>query len=56
MGVLDCVILGVIALILGLAGGYILRVRKKGTKCIGCPDSCCSTQNFCPGCNGCSQK
>ncbi len=56
MGIMDYVILGVIVAILALAGWYIVRSKKQGKKCIGCPDGCCSTQNTCPGCNGCCEK
>ena len=42
----------ILALILGLALRYILRARKRGAKCIGCPygDSCPAR-----GRSGCSQ-
>lgn len=56
MTALDYVVLAVVAAILGLAAWYIVRSKKKGTKCIGCPNGCCSTQNSCPGCNGCCEK
>ena len=46
------VLLGVI---LGGAAGYIYKAKKKGVKCIGCPDgSKCS--GACSGCCGCSQE
>ncbi len=37
----------IIALILGLAIGYIIRQKKRGAKCIGCPvsTSCSSSDN-----------
>ena len=55
MGIADYAILAVIALILGLAGGYIYKAKKSGKKCIGCPDSgSCSVH--CGGCCGCGQK
>lgn len=34
----DILIFAVLALILGLAGWYVIRARKSGRKCIGCPD------------------
>lgn len=47
---IDWIILGVIALVLGLVIFYIIRAKKKGVKCIGCPDG-----KTCSGkCNGCS--
>ena len=35
-------LLGVILLIVGLAAGYVIKEKKKGKKCIGCPyaDQC----------------
>ena len=56
MTALDYVVLAVVAAILGLAAWYIVRSKKKGTKCVGCPNGCCSTQNSCPGCNGCGNN
>ena len=45
------VIVAILALLSG-AGLYIYRSKKKGRKCIGCPDSgACSG-----GCAGCSGK
>ena len=46
----NLIILAVVGLILGLAGGYIWKAKKRGTKCIGCPSS-----GSCSGaCGGCS--
>ena len=53
MGIADFVIIFVIALILGLAGGYVYKAKKNGKKCIGCPDSCSCSGN-CSGCCGCN--
>ena len=48
----DIIVLAVIAGILLLAGMYIYRSKKKGKKCIGCPDS-----GTCTGCcTGCDHK
>ena len=54
MGPVDYVILAVIAMILGLAAWYIVRAKKKGRKCIGCPDSASCAAKGCGGCSGCS--
>ena len=35
----DIIVIAVIALILGLAIFYIVKAKKSGKKCIGCPDS-----------------
>lgn len=51
-----------IGLILGGAVWYIIRAKKQGCKCIGCPDSGCSGRcsgcsGQCAGCNGgCASK
>lgn len=47
MGIADIVIIAVIGLILGLAGGYIYKEKKAGTKCIGCPSG-----GNCSACHG----
>ena len=47
----DLILIAVLVLILGLVVFYIIRTKKKGAKCIGCPSggSCSGT---CPGCTG----
>ncbi len=46
----DAIIIAVLVIILGLAIGYIVKAKKSGKKCIGCPDS-----GACSGkCSGCS--
>ena len=35
----NIIILVVVGLIVGLAGGYIYRAKKRGVKCVGCPHS-----------------
>lgn len=45
----DILIIAIILAIVGLAGFYIYRAKKKGQKCIGCPDSG-TCQNKCCGC------
>ena len=46
---IDIALLAVIAIIAGLAGWYVYRSKKKGNKCIGCPDggSCDSCGHNC---------
>ena len=40
---IDILIILVIAVIIGAAIAYIVRAKKKGAKCIGCPaGDCCS--------------
>ena len=33
----DLIVIAVVALIVGAAGGYIYKAKKSGAKCIGCP-------------------
>ncbi len=49
MGPVDYLLLGLMALLVFLAAAYLLRAKKKGQKCIGCPYSkactgCCETK------------
>ena len=48
----DVIIILILAVILGSAAWYIIRAKKKGRKCIGCPDSG-SCAGSCAGCKGC---
>ena len=45
------IIIAIIVTILVLAIGYIVRQKKSGAKCIGCPDS-----KTCGGCCGCKKE
>ncbi len=61
MGPLDFLVIAVILLIIGGAAAYVIRAKKKGQRCIGCPDSGnCSADSGCSGhcasCKSCSQK
>ena len=44
----DIIVIALVVAIVGLALGYIIRQKRRGTKCIGCPCSkdcggnCCS--------------
>lgn len=47
------VVIAIVSLIIGLAVRYIYKEKKRGVKCIGCPNGCsCSGQ--CGSCSGCS--
>ncbi len=46
----DIVILSVIAAIIGAATWYVIKAKRSGKKCIGCPDSGSCTGGCC-GCN-----
>ncbi len=39
MEAIDVILLLVLAALVGLAGAYIYRARRRGQKCIGCPHS-----------------
>ncbi|MBQ8684187.1 MAG: FeoB-associated Cys-rich membrane protein [Clostridia bacterium] len=46
----DLIIIGVLLLLVGLAVWYIVKAKRSGKKCIGCPDS-----DRCNGhCTGCA--
>lgn len=42
---IDFILIGVIALIIVLAAFYVIRAKKKGVKCIGCPSGCGCSEN-----------
>ena len=44
------VLVFVIATVVGFAAGYVRKSRKRGVKCIGCPDA----GNCSGSCGGCS--
>lgn len=39
----DIIVIAIIAAVLGLVIWYIIRAKKSGKKCIGCPDGGCSS-------------
>ncbi len=50
----NLIVIAVIAVIIGLAVVYIIREKKRGVKCIGCPDGATCGGNCSGGCAGCS--
>ena len=46
----------VIVILVGFAVGYMIREKKNGVKCIGCPDGHKCAANGCSGCCGCSHE
>lgn len=56
----NIIIIAILVVIVGLAAFYVYRAKKKGKKCIGCPDSCsCSSNANSCGCGcgcGCSDE
>ena len=49
MNPVDYLIIFIVLAIIGGAAFYVYRSKKKGRKCIGCPDSGTCSAN-CPGC------
>ena len=43
---------GILIITIGAAIIYIVKEKKKGTKCIGCP-AACNCSNKSNGCSGC---
>ncbi len=35
----DIIMIAVLLAIIGLAAGYVIRAKRSGKKCIGCPES-----------------
>ena len=58
----DLILIAVLAVIIGGPAIYIYKAKKRGVKCIGCPDSktCASADKpggcggNCSSCSGCS--
>ena len=52
----DIIVVAVIVLVIGGAVAYILREKKRGKKCVGCPygNSCSENGNSC-SCHGNSE-
>jgi len=51
----DIVVIAVLAVIVGLAALYVIKAKKNGRKCIGCPEGCRPSENgVCTACScGC---
>lgn len=58
----DIIVIGIIVLIIGSALFYVIKAKKRGQKCIGCPYACsCNSKNNqkqggCQGSNCSSDK
>ncbi len=50
MNTIDYIIIAAVLGILALCAWFIYRSKKKGKKCIGCPDSCACASGNCTGC------
>lgn len=54
----DLIVIAILVVIIGLAARYVIKAKKSGAKCIGCPaGGCsCSSDESCGcgcGCGGC---
>ena len=57
MTMADIIASAVILLIIGGAAAYIIREKKRGKKCIGCPySSSCASKKDGTGCGCCNTK
>jgi len=45
------IVIAIVVLIFGSAAAYIRKEKKKGVKCIGCPDAA-TCSGHCSGCSG----
>lgn len=58
MSIADYIVIGIIALIIGAAVAYIIKAKKSGKRCIGCPDGAsCARKcdgSTCGSCSGCA--
>lgn len=57
MKLIDYIIIAVVVAVIGLVIFYLYKAKKKGVKCIGCPDGakCSGNCSGCPGNCGCQQ-
>lgn len=56
MSLTDFIVIGIVAVIVGLAIAYIIKAKKNGAKCIGCPSGGCNcSSKSCSEC-GCQSK
>ena len=54
---INYILIGVIVMVVGSAIAYIIRAKRKGQKCIGCPDSKrCSGSCASCGCSACHSQ
>lgn len=53
---IDYIVTVVILFIISISISYIMKAKKKGVKCIGCPaqGKCASKNTNCSGCKNCN--
>jgi len=58
----NVIIILILAAILGAAAAYVIKAKKSGRKCIGCPEGCCPAaanakgESPCSACCGCGNS
>lgn len=52
------IIIAILVLIIGAAAFYLIRAKKRGVKCVGCPSGseCGKNASACSGCSGCASE
>ena len=55
MELVDVIVIAVIVLIIGAAVAYIIKQKRSGKRCIGCPDAATCNGN-CAMCRGCKAE
>lgn len=50
MTITDLIVIGIVVLIVGAASWYIIKSKKSGVKCIGCPSGSKCSGNCSGGC------
>ena len=54
---IDWILIGILATLLGAAIWYICKAKKNGQKCIGCPGGCsCGAGGKGASCHGCGSS
>ena len=60
---INVVIIAVVLVIVGLATAYVVKAKKSGHKCIGCPNGGCNCQSAstmpgqcCGNCGSCGRE
>ena len=49
----NIIVIAILLVILGLAAWYVIKAKKSGRKCIGCPGNCCSKKDKDSICSTC---
>jgi len=52
----DIIIILVLLGIVSVASWYVIRSKKSGKKCIGCPDGCCTSKKDDSSCCCCGRN